>query len=315
MRKIYSEGMDNMEKKKTKAVIFGAGNYGRTLLRGLQKYCDVIINAISDNDVTKWGNYIEGIQVIAPQELLKDDFDIIFICIRKGNQFRAVEKQLMEMGVLQEKIVIMQRSTEYQDAFLEFDFARKNWIKCFADYTREIGLKGNVAECGVYYGETAMFINKYWKDRTLYLCDTFEGFVDKDVMKEEKNFEAFKTGSFTYSSFRAEAPELVIDTVKARMLYPQNVKVYQGKFPDSICGLEDTFSFVNLDMDLYQPQLDGLRFFWDKIERGGGILLHDYFHPELPGVKAAVADFEKEKNYVLPKIPIGDGCSIAVIKI
>lgn len=261
------------------------------------------------------GGIIDSIQIIESQRLLEHDFDKIFVCIRKGNQFRAVEKQLIELGILKEKIVIMQKSVEYQDAFLELDFIRKNWIKCFADYTREIGLSGSGAECGVYYGETAMFINKYWKDRMLYLCDTFEGLVDQDVMLEEKNFDAFKIGSFTYSSFKAETPELMMDTVKTRMLYPEKVKVCQGRFLDSICRIEDKFCFVNLDMDLYQPQLDGLRFFGNKMESGGVILLHDYFHPELPGVKVAVADFEKENNCTLIKIPIGDGCSIAVLKV
>ncbi len=285
------KGVGNMNKRSIKAVIFGAGHYGKILMRGLQKYYDVTIKTICDNDDTKWGEYIEDIQVTNPHELLCDDFDKIFICIRKGNQFRAVEAQLMEMGISKEKIVIMQRSTEYQNAFLEFDFARKNWIRCFADYTRQIGLKGNVAECGVYYGETAMFINKYWKDKVLYLCDTFEGFVDQDVMKEESDFDAFKAGSFTYSSFKVESPELIIDTVKARMLYPQNVKVYQGRFPDSVCGLEDKFSFVNLDMDLYQPQLDGLRFFWDKMEGGGGNFITRLFSSGITGGESSGCRF------------------------
>ncbi|MCM1047759.1 MAG: class I SAM-dependent methyltransferase [Clostridiales bacterium] len=298
-----------------KAVVFGAGHYGRILARGLQKYYGVTIIAVCDNDDTKWGGQIDGIKVIAPCQLQEYDFEKIFICIRKGNQFRAVESQLIELGILNEKIVVMQRSTEYQDAFLEFDVVRKNWIKCFADYTRECKLKGNIAECGVYYGETAMFINKYWKDRTLYLCDTFEGFVDQEVMDEREKFDAFRAGTFTYSTFKAETPELMIDTVSTRMLYPEKVKILQGRFPESVRNIEDKFAFVNLDMDLYQPQLDGLRFFWDKMETGGVILLHDYFHPELPGVKMAVADFEKEMNFILPKTPIGDGCSIAVLKI
>lgn len=266
--------MNSRNDKVTQAAVFGAGEYGRALIQGLQKYCEgVTVKAICDNDDTKWGEYIDGIQVIDPRQLLEDDYDKIFICIRRGERFRAVETQLIKMGILKEKIIVMQRSAEYQDAFLELDFIRRNWIRCFADYTRAVGLKGSVAECGVYYGETAMFINKYWKDRTLYLCDTFEGFVDQDVMEEKENFDAFETGSFTYSSFKAETPELIMDTVKARMLYPENVKVYQGRFPDSVYGLEDEFSFVNLDMDLYQPQLDGLRFFWDKMEIGGGNLV------------------------------------------
>lgn len=43
-------------------------------------------------------------------------------------------------------------------------------------------------------------------------------------------------------------------------------------------------------------------------------MLHDYFHPELPGVKKAVIDFESELGVKLCKTPIGDGCSIFIIK-
>lgn len=41
--------------------------------------------------------------------------------------------------------------------------------------------------------------------------------------------------------------------------------------------------------------------------------LHDYFHPELPGVKQAVSEFEKERGIKLRKVPIGDFCSIAIL--
>jgi len=108
--------------------------------------------------------------------------------------FKAVEKQLLEMGISKQKIVTMQMSVEYQDAFIELDPVRKNWIRYFADYTRVLGLNGNVAECGVYHGETAMFINKYCPDRMTYLCDTFEGVAEKDIANECNNFETFRNG-------------------------------------------------------------------------------------------------------------------------
>ena len=294
------------------ALIFGWGTYGKTLRRGLEKYYGIDIVAVCDNDENKGGG--KGVPVIAPEKLSEISFDKIFICMRRGDAFRRVENQLLEMGIPKEKIVIMEMSSEYQDAYIELDPFRKNWIRYFADFTREIGLTGNVAECGVYRGETAMFINKYWPDRTLYLCDTFEGFAQKDIDSENDGFSAFKSGAFKNNPFKSETSELLIENVKARMLYPDKVKIYKGYFPESAKHIADKFCFVNLDMDLYQPELEGLRFFWDKMEIGGVILLHDYFHPDLPGVKAAVADFEKELSQALPKIPIGDHCSIAIIK-
>lgn len=67
-------------------------------------------------------------------------------------------------------------------------------------------------------------------------------------------------------------------------------------------------------MDLYQPMLEALRFFWWKMERNGCILLHDYFIPSLPGVKLAVDEFEEEIGQKLFKVPIGDDWSLAIFK-
>lgn len=297
-----------------KAVIFGAGKYGTALKRGLEKYCGVEVMAICDNDSGKWGKQIDSVRIISPDEIRQIPFEKIFISLMFGELFKTAVDQLLQMGIPEEKMVILKTDTTYQDAFIELDPVRKNWIKCFADYTREAGLYGNVAECGVYQGETSMFLNKYWPDRTLYLCDTFEGFDKDDVMYENKNFSAFQEGSFGFQSFKGESSETLIKYVKARMPYPEKAKICKGYFPKSAEKINDIFCFVNLDMDLYQPQLEGLRFFWDKMEKGGVILLHDYFHPDLPGVKAAVTDFEREINVKLPKIPIGDECSIAIIR-
>ena len=51
------------------------------------------------------------------------------------------------------------------------------------------------------------------------------------------------------------------------------------------------------------------------MSQGGVILLHDYFVPDLPGVKKAVDEFEIELGRYLHKMPLGDGCTLAVIKV
>ena len=66
-------------------------------------------------------------------------------------------------------------------------------------------------------------------------------------------------------------------------------------------------------MDLYQPMLAGLRFFYERMCPGGVLLLHDYFHPELPGVRQAVENFERERRLKIHKVPVGDSCSIAIV--
>ena len=300
--------------KQMGSVIFGAGYYGECLKRGLEKHCGVRICAIVTNNERKWGEKIDDVEISSPQKLVDMEFEKIFICAMKKSSCSEMEMQLADMGIPSEKIVVMSRSREYVDAFAEEDPVRKNWIKAFSEYTKEAGMLGNVAECGVYYGNTAIFINRYWSERTLYLFDTFEGFSDKDLEYDINSFSAFKNGSFTTNPFSGEPADSVIEVIKNRMSYPEKLEIHKGHFPECAGNIEDKFCFVNLDMDLYQPQLDGLRYFWNKMEPGGIILLHDYYHPELPGVKMAVMDFEKELGEMLLKFPIGDHCSIAVMK-
>lgn len=297
------------------SVIFGASNHCICIKRGLEKYYGVQVSAIVTNTESRWGKKIDNVLVSSPQELLNMDFDKIFVCVLKGVSCSEIEAQLESMGMPREKIVIMRTSREYMDAFIEKDPVRKNWIKAFSEYTKESGISGSVAECGVLYGNTAIFINKYWPDRTLHLFDTFEGFSEQDIVYDINSFPTFnKNGTFHKNGFKADTPDSIIEAVKSRMSYPENLNIHKGYFPECAGIIEDRFCFVSLDMDVYQPQLEGLRYFWNKMEPGGVILLHDYFSPDLPGVKAAVRDFEEELGEMLLKFPIGDDCSIAVIK-
>lgn len=170
---------------------------------------------------------------------------------------------------------------------------------------------GNVAECGVFRGDSAKFLNAFFPDKKLFLFDTFEGFSAQDKKEESIINKYFVTSEYNSDTIFANTS---IDFVMKKMINPQNVIIKQGYFPKSAEGINDTFCFVNLDMDLFVPMLNGLRFFWEKLEAFGCILLHDYFVRNLLGVKAAVEAFEKERGIVIPKTPIGDGSSIALLK-
>ncbi|MFC1707356.1 TylF/MycF/NovP-related O-methyltransferase, partial [Planctomycetota bacterium] len=57
----------------------------------------------------------------------------------------------------------------------------------------------------------------------------------------------------------------------------------------------DSFSFVNLDVDLYQCTSDALKFFYPRVSRGGMMLSHDYLYTPAPGVKQAFDEFFADK--------------------
>ena len=99
-----------------------------------------------------------------------------------------------------------------------------------------------------------------------------------------------------------------------KMPIRQNIVLRIGRFPETATGITEKFVFVNLDMDLYEPTLEGLRFFYPLMSPGGVILIHDYFNKSYPNIESAIYDFEKELGEMVHKIPIGDDISMAIIK-
>lgn len=60
-----------------------------------------------------------------------------------------------------------------------------------------------------------------------------------------------------------------VEHVMSQMAYPERVEVRKGLFPGTAEGVDDSFVFVNLDMDLYTPTYEGLKFFWERLSPGG----------------------------------------------
>lgn len=303
-----------------KLLIFGTGINGAAYLKYVEEHePDTEIVGFLSNSTKEPARALRHIPVYRPKLVDQLDYDVIMITNGRAFQIEEIRQQLKELDVPSEKIALLSEHTELKTKVLanynqyteDADF-RVVWLRNYAEYARASGLVGSVAECGVNKGEFAYYINKYFADRTLYLFDTFSGFDSRDIEVERAlQDQAFLKSQFNRGTEFLEAHE---EIVLQRMLYRENCVVKKGYFPDSAAKLEDQFCFVMLDMDLYQPMLAGLHFFYDKMCTGGVILLHDYFHPELPGVKLAVQQYEKESGCTLCKLPIGDSCSLAVIR-
>ncbi len=150
---------------------------------------------------------------------------------------------------------------------------------------------GAAAELGVYRGDFARCINSLLPGRKLYLFDSFSGFEPGDGA--EPALQA------AHESAGAEA-------VLARMPHPDMVRLYPGYFPASLKGLEERFCLVSLDVDFARPTLEGLRWFWPRLNAGGCLLLHDWGNPELPGAAQALEQYEAELGSSIPSIPLPD---------
>ncbi len=146
-------------------------------------------------------------------------------------------------------------------------------------------LPGDMAEVGVYQGGSAKIICEAKGNKKLYLFDTFEGL--KDVSKTDTHFgiKLWKEKDFSDTDLK---------TVEKFLQEYDNVYLFKGKFPENSEHIKNfSFSFVHIDVDLYQSTTNCLEFFYPLLTRGGTILIHD-FHSD--GIKSAFNDFIQDKN-------------------
>ncbi len=178
-------------------------------------------------------------------------------------------------------------------------------ISTFELAVREIlenKVAGSTAEVGVYRGDFAKYINQAFPDRILYLFDTFEGFDKNDTAIEQaKNF------GDGHQDFSNTSTELVLSKMTTR----NNCIIKQGRFPNSLNGLEDTFCFVSLDPDLYEPIYQGLVYFYPRLTKGGYIFIHDYNNKHYSGAKQAVREYCQQHN--IGYTPVSDEWGTVVI--
>jgi Macrocin-O-methyltransferase (TylF) len=204
--------------------------------------------------------------------------------------------------------------SEFHDLFKKF--TRNNSLNNGGDLVRlwtlmlnckavlESGVSGDVAELGVWRGNTSAVMAHYAQkhQRKMYLFDTFEGFSNADLDGIDDN----KDPSFSDTSV-----EMVTRTVGI----PQHsLAVVKGRFPDSLASEHDNlrFSLVSLDCDLYLPMRAGLEYFYPRLDRGGIIFVHDYSSYYWDGAKKAVDEFLREVREF--PVMVGDKSGTVVIR-
>ena len=168
----------------------------------------------------------------------------------------------------------------------------------------------NFAEVGVFNGHSARIIHNliFQKGKNLdfHLFDSFEGlsdFTSKDkedsIIRDNKSRETIKL------HFKAD-----IGTV-LNLQDLDNVFIYQGWIPKEFKKIEHKiFRFVHIDVDLYEPTLESLKFFYPRLKKGGVIICDDYNSNEFPGASKAWDEYfgNENKDFFLT-FPFG-GCAL-----
>jgi hypothetical protein len=295
-----------------KTIIYGAGDICALLLdehtgggnKIYRNYGKVEFTAIADADPKLQGRRLFGLPIIAPDAIPTLDYSKVLVTAQDDENRRDIWHTLMSLGVPKLQIQFLSIRSD-PEVSPRIDYIRR-YMNLY-----DWSLPGNVAECGVHNGDMAFRLNWLFRDKKLYLFDTFAGFDEHDIDAErDVSDERFLYGQHNhYGGWNHD-----VERVMKRMPLPENVIIKQGRVPDTFEGVNDKFCFVNLDMDLYAPTLAALKFFWGKMVSGGLLLLHDYFCDELPGVKKAVDEFDEWLGCKCPKTHALGAYSLAVLK-
>ena len=118
--------------------------------------------------------------------------------------------------------------------------------------------------------------------RLYYIFDSFQGFAQLS-----EHDPAHLGGAFDYDYKSGHI-------FNSLALFSRAV-VIPGFVPQGFSAVKDgeLFSVVFYDCDLYQPALDTYAFFWDRIEPGGILIIHDNIATKngWGGVRKATCEF------------------------
>lgn len=168
-------------------------------------------------------------------------------------------------------------------------------------------IPGDIVECGIFKG--CSFVR--WAgfrdlvetqySRKLIGFDTFDFFPETENNEDKKYLNEFikKAGN------QAISKKQLIKVLKNKGIY-NNIKLIEGDIIKTVpeyCkdNPHQKIALLNLDTDIYEPSIVILEYFWERIVKGGILILDDY--GTHLGETKAVDEFLLNKNVKIYKFP------------
>lgn len=161
-------------------------------------------------------------------------------------------------------------------------------------------IPGDLIECGVWRGGGTIFMAGFakvndWNDRRIFVADSFEG-LPKPSMEQDHNLDLSKE----FFPELAISLETVQDNFRQYGLLNEQVIFLKGWFKDTLGDDRiQKLALLRLDGDLYASTWDTLTQLYDKVVRGGFIIVDDY---GIENCRKAVEDFFSARGEPLPQI-------------
>lgn len=155
-------------------------------------------------------------------------------------------------------------------------------------------IPGGSAECGVFHGASSHLICNALQStgKPHHLFDSFEGLSDP----RSEDGSHWQAGQFAVSE----------ETVRQNLASFTNLHYHVGWIPQTFAAVQnETFCFVHLDVDLYQPTRDAAEFFYPRLQTGGILLCDDYGFSTCPGAQRAFDELAAAIPEPIVRVPTG----------
>jgi hypothetical protein len=165
-------------------------------------------------------------------------------------------------------------------------------------------LRGDFVECGVNTGMYSLAICDYLDfnrlDKSFWLFDTFDGIPEEQISARERELGRLEENAAWFSECYAIAQANFAPYPRAHLV--------RGKVPETLASvpIEDV-AYLSLDMNVAEPEVAALEFFWEKLVPGAPVLLDDYGWLGYRPQKEAMDDFAARHGLEILTLPTGQG--------
>ena len=155
------------------------------------------------------------------------------------------------------------------------------------------GIEGDFIETGIWRGGACVFMQGILMaygtaGRTVWAADSFAG-VPPPTLPQDKGFDI----SSSVFPILAVSLEDVKELFERYDLLNTNVKFLKGWFKDTLAVAPiERLAILRLDGDLYESTMDALVPLYDKVSKGGFIVVDDY--GSCPPCKCAIDDVRSQ---------------------
>ncbi len=175
--------------------------------------------------------------------------------------------------------------------------------KVYEWFLRALVVEGDIAECGVFAGDTSYELTRYVEamniPKRVHMFDTFAGLPD--IIKAQERGTA--AGGPLPGKFSCEA-----STVSVRMGSLTQYDLHPGLFSETLPRFDQRLCFIHADADLYESTLEIIRLADRCLVEDGVIVFDDYENSYYPGVSLAVQHALDPRRYTIVPSPESMQC-------